>query len=537
MRLYFSIFAQMLALWTWSILAMANCKSLLHQKFSTTQLGTAEVVSKGTFAGSDWSGKPTNYQALPEFCRVVGAIMPTKDSRIGFELWLPERWNGRYLQVGNGGFGGTIVYQALAEGLRRGFAVASTDDGHSLTSAGWTSAAWALGHPQKMIDFEYRAVHLTDVVARTIVETYYNRTPSFSYFDGCSEGGRESLVEAQRYPQDFDGFVAGAPGNDWTSLFTYFLHMEQTVGRLEEPLKLSQLDAVTKAALARCDAQDGVRDGVISRPFQCDFNPATLLCKGPKGDSCLTARQVEALRELYEGAGEGKGGLSVSIAPGSKGSVGTEAGQWPGWVTGGGPNTPAGDTPLSELSDSFFRYMVYQKPELNVRALDLVTASTDARSRVGPLLNAVDPNLSDVRAAGKKMIQYHGLSDAVVPAQYSISYYQSVAKYMGGDVQDFYRMFLVPGMEHCGGGPGADKLNDVLDPDGRFDPQHDVLAALMQWVEEGRAPQQIVVTKFRDDDPEKPVASTQLSCPFPVTAHWTGKGSAAEAKNFICAGN
>ena len=514
----------------------SDCASLINAKLSGAELKTVEPIASGAFRPSDQSGAPPAiFHELPAFCRVVGVIRATADSEIGFELWLPEQWNGRYLQTGNGGFAGLINYGGLAPGLRDGFAVASTDDGH--TGAG---AAWALGHPEKVIDYGYRAVHLTSAVAKQIVTTYYGRPLSHAYFSGCSDGGRESLMEAQRFPDDFDGWVVGAPGNDFTGVMTYLLHLAQ-VGASMDPLASSQLQALTKAALAHCDAADGIADGVIENPLQCDFDPQELQCKGAPDGRCLSASQVEAVAGVYE---DTRGGTAhTRLAPGFRVALGDEAAQWPYWV-GPVPKDSGLSSTLSQMfSENFWPFIVYSDPKLDFRKLDLLKAAGDARGRTGGMLNSVDPDLSAVRAAGKKIIQYHGWADAVVPTQYSIGYYEAVEKYLGRDNRDFYRLFLAPGMEHCGGGPGPNAFGTPYDPrpfgagydpSREFNPEDHVLAALVRWVEDGDAPDQLVATKYQEDDAAKPVIRTRPLCVYPKVARWTGKGSADDAKNFIC---
>lgn len=517
--------------------AMADCAGLMNVQFAHTEIRTAEAVVSGAFNPTDHSGAPANIlHDLPAFCRVVGVIRPTADSEIGFELWLPDQWNGRYFQTGNGGFGGSINYGGLVQGLRNGFTAASTDDGHS-----GDGAAWALGHPEKVVDYGYRAVHLTRVTAKQIVSTYYSRESSYAYFSGCSDGGRESLMEAQRYPDDFDGWVVGAPGNDFTGVMTYLLNIAQVAAAMQEPLSPSQIEAMSKAALARCDAADGIVDGVIEEPLQCSFDPAELLCKGPPDGRCLSQSQVKSVRRIYDDSRAAK--TNARLTPGFRMARGDEVGQWQLWV-GPVPENSGLSAPLSKMfSDEFWPYMVYNNSKLDFRKLDLLQASKEGRSRTGMILNSVDPDLSAVRASGKKIIQYHGWADAVIPAQYSMDYYEAVEKYLGRDNRDFYRLFLAPGMEHCGGGPGPNAFGTPFDPrpfgagyDPRleFDPDDHIVAALVRWVEKGEAPERIVATKYQDDDPVKPVLRTRPLCVYPSIARWTGVGSTDDEKNFVC---
>lgn len=410
----------------------AACGRLSARSLAGATLGVATRITGGTFSAPDGAAS-IRYTGLPAFCRVVASIHPASDSQIRFELWLPQAWNGRFLQVGNGGFAGAIEYDGLALGLRHGFAVASTDDGHESPTD--SQAAWAFGHPEKVVDFGYRAVHLTARVARSIIDGYYGRRAAHAYFSGCSDGGREGLMEAQRYPRDFDGWVIGAPANDWTRLMVRFL------GRLQSAAQ----------AVPRADGHGSVTD-----PYAIGF----------------------------------------------------------------------------------FRYFVYDDPHLDLQRLSLLQAALDAREKVGSTLDAVDPDLLPVRASGKKIIEYQGSADPVVPLEYSIAYYRAVERYVGGDIAGFYRLFVVPGMGHCHGGAGPNVFGQALVPGASFDPEHDVLAALIAWVEHGRAPERIVATRFREDDPRKGVQGTGVLCPYPQTATRDRQGinmtAAASPERITC---
>ena len=506
-----------------------KCTGLLAEKLTGTEITTSERVTSGSLAVTNIVGAPMTLHDVPAFCRVTGVIRPTADSRIGFEVWLPDQWNGRYLQVGNGGFAGVIRYDNLMQGMNKGFAVANTDTGHA-----GVGADWALGHPEKVIDYGHRAVHLTSIAAKALVDAYYRPASFRSYFNGCSNGGRESLMGAQRYPDDFDGWIVGAPANNFTSLKARELEISQIVSAMPEPMTVPQLAALSRAAVAQCDAADGVKDGVIDQPLRCDFDPMVLSCEAAADDKCLSKAQVDAVRRLYDDSRDPK--TRASLAPGLQGTRGVESGlaQWQSWITG--PLTSNGLTaaPFAQfLSEHFFSYMVYQDPKLDFRTINAVQAFRDGRSRAGSILNSVDPDLSAVRGAGKKIIHYHGWADAAVPAQYSISYYEAAEKYLGRDNRDFYRLFMVPGMGHCQGGPGPNVFGGT-GSGASFDAEHDVVAALVRWVEQGQAPERIVATKHQDDDPTKPVLRTRPLCVYPQVAKWTGKGSSDDAANFVC---
>jgi feruloyl esterase len=507
----------------------AECAGLLAEKFSDIEIAASERVTGGSLAVTNNLGGPTTLHGLPAFCRVTGVLRSTADSRIGFELWLPDGWNGRYLQVGNGGFAGVIWYPSMVQWMDKGFAVANTDSGHA-----GVGAQWALGHPEKLIDYGHRAVHLTSHAAKTIVGAYYDRASFRSYFSGCSNGGRESLMEAQRYPDDFDGWIVGAPANDFTNFMTHILKGSQVASAMREPLSSPQLEALSQAAVAQCDAADGVKDGVIDEPLRCHFDPMELSCKGAADGKCLSKAQVEATRKLYDDARDAKS--QASLAPGLQGTRGAESGfdQWQSWITGPLPSNGVTSSPFYQfLSENFFSYMVYENPKLDVRTVDLRQASIDGRSRTGSALNSVDPDLSAVRAAGKKIIHYHGWADPSIPAQYSVRYYEAVEKYLGRDNRDFYRLFMAPGVGHCQGGPGPDVFGGAASG-GSFDPEHDMVAALVRWVEQGQAPDRIIATKYQDGDVSKPIVRTRPLCVYPQVARWTGKGSTDDAANFVC---
>jgi feruloyl esterase len=452
---------------------------------------------------------------LPEHCSVTGTSRPTPDSAIGFEVDVPvgAGWNGRYLQVGNGVFAGRIPDQFIAPGLAAGYAVAGTDDGHQ-TGNNVRDASWALGHPEKVIDFGYRALKETTDAARAVIRAYTGRAPAHSYFQGCSTGGREALTEAQRYPEDFDGIVVGAPATGWAHLF--FGKVWNEDGLLETPasyIPSSELRAIQAAAAKAC----GDADGVIEDPLACHFDPAVLRCAGAETNECLIEAQIKALRRIYEGPKNSRTG--EPIAPG------LEPGAESSW---GGPKsfiaasaTDASATATAVATSGFFRFLVFDDPAFDVRRLnfDGDVAKTDAK--VGAILDGTSSDLSAFRARGGKLVHYQGWSDESVPPRQSIAYYERVRAKMG-DTSDFYRLFMTPGMLHCGhaGGPGPTTLA--------------ALEAVVRWVEEGKAPERIVATKYVDDDPAKPVARTRPVCPYPQRAVRSGAGDRNREDAYRC---
>jgi hypothetical protein len=512
--------------------AQKTCESLTGMALANTTITSATSVAAGAFKPPAGPGVPAPSEPLPAFCRVAGVARPTSDSEIRFEVWMPATgWNGKYEQVGNGGFAGTIPLFSMAEPLLRGYATAGTDDGH----AGATSGTWALGHPEKLKDFGYRAVHETSVDAKAIVQAFYGRDLARSYFVGCSDGGREALMEAQRYPHDFIGIVAGAPANDWTHLLAGAIWTEQAL--LNDPTSYvppAKLPVLQNAAVAACDSIDGVKDGIIADPRRCHFDPGVVQCKDADGPECLTAPQVTAVRKIYGGPKNPRTGEQIS--PGY--SPGAEAvpANWRVWISGNGPGQP---TLQAFFGNTFYADMVFDDPKWDFHTFNFDSDVKTADDKTASILNSTDPDLGKFKARGGKLIQYHGWGDAAIPPQDSVNYFERVQSVMGktnrekdlGATGDFYRLFMVPGMSHCAGGLGATSFGNA--PVAQHDPEHDVVAALDRWVEKSTAPEQIIATGF-DGDPAKGVAMTRLLCPYPEDAVYKGSGDTNSAANFSC---
>jgi feruloyl esterase len=490
--------------------AIGPCESLTNLKLPHVTITSVTEVAAGAIV----SGGPP---AIPGYCKVMGTSRPTSDSDIRFEVAIPEgeAWNGRYLQVGNGGFAGSIPSSTIAMGLRAGYATAGTDDGHQ--SAVGTDASWALHHPEKGVDFGYRALKETTLAAKAIVAAYEGRSPRYSYFAGCSDGGREALMEAQRYPDDFNGILAGDPANHWTHLLTAAAWNVQaltaTPGSAVPAAKLKVLEA---AALKAC----GDQDGIIEDPLVCKFDPAVIRCTGADAPDCLTDAQLTAVKKIYAGVHNPRTGAKImdGYSPGGEG----EGAGWAPWLSGFG----AGDvehTLQYGFGHNFFGYVVFSDPDYDIRKLnfDSDVAMFDAKS--APIYSSYSANLSAFKKHGGKLIQYHGWADPAIPAKDSITYYTSVQARMG-DTQGFYRLFMVPGMLHCGGGRGP---NDVTMP---------ALTALATWVEKGEAPAQIDVPKRASAGLGAlgAVEFTRPVCPFPKVAVWDGTGDRNRAQSWRC---
>jgi hypothetical protein len=497
----------------------ATCASLSELQLPGATITMAQSLPAGPLASAGGT-----VRVAAAFCRVALTLKPSEDSDIHVEVWLPSSgWNGKFQGIGNGGFAGSIDFNSLASAVAHGYAAGSTDTGHQ---AGGTDAAWALNHPEKIADFGYRAIHETAEAAKGVIFAFYGAAPKRSYFNSCSNGGRQALMEAERYPADYDGIAAGAPANYWTHLLTTAIYNLQAISEPGSAIAASKLPAIEGAALAACDALDGVKDGVVENPAQCHFDPGILLCKGPETDACLTAPQIAALRKIYAGAKTSKG---EPVLPGFSPGGEAEPGGWEQWITGAGGNPSLQDA----FGTNFFKYMVYDNA-----AWDFKTSATDqnvklADERMASTLNATDPDLKKFESRGGKLILYHGWSDAAIPPQNTVDYYRSVVKKMGSkDAAAFVRLFMVPGWEHCGGGAGPNVFGQSSVP--RADADHDIEAALERWVEQGAAPEQVIASKVKPGTNPPVVVRTRPLCAYPRTAHWKGSGSTDDAANFVC---
>lgn len=479
--------------------AQATCESLAQFKIDHGEIDSAQAVPAGPFTVNGFMG--TRTINVPAFCRVLATLRPTSDSDIKIEVWLPASgWNGKLEAVGNGGLAGTIVEEAMVGAVWAGYATAGTDTGHK---GGPATGDWALGHPEKIVDFGWRAVHLMTVQAKGLIAAYYGTPAKYAYWNGCSEGGGQGLSEAQRFPEDYDGILAGAPAN-------YFVHLQiggnwisQAIH--EDPATMiapAKLPAITAAVLADCDTLDGVKDGVLEDPRQCHFNPETLLCKGVENDSCLTAPQIAGLKKVYDGAKNPRTG--EQIFPGYM--RGGETG-WGFWIAGTQvpPRNAQHGIMVSGLANLVFG------PKWDWRTFDFDKDVTYADKKAGAEINQINPDLSAFKKHGGKLLQYHGWNDPAISPLNSVNYFDSVQAKMG-DTASFYRLFMVPGTEHCGGGPGASNF--------------DHMQVIVKWVENGIAPDQIVASR---------PGRTHLLCAYPKVAKYSGKGSTDDATNYTCA--
>jgi len=502
-----------------------SCQALVQLSLPDTTILKAEAVKAGKLTPPSDDKNPI-YGTLPDFCRVTAESHPSTDSQIKIEVWLPlNGWNGRFLGLGNGGFAGSIGYAGLARAVKRGYASGATDTGHSTQGA-----EWALGHPEKVADYGYRGIHEMTLSAEAIVQAFYGRAPNHRYFSSCSNGGREALMEAQRFPEDYDGILAGAPANNWTHLLSGGLYAYRALyGDPASYIPASKIPALSAAVLAQCNP--GNAQGFLDDPRACHFDPAVLECKGEDTDKCLTAPQVTALNALYAGAHAANGTL---VWPGYPPGAEDGQGGWADWITGSAPGKSIG----AGFVKGFFADMVYSKPDLDVSKLDLDAALKDADAATGSIMNSANPDLTGFRAHGGKLILYHGWNDPAISALGTVDYYNQVVATAGTQqAAGFVRLFMAPGMQHCGGGPGLASFgqgltDDKLQPD---DSDHSIYRALESWVEKGTGPERIIAAKVVNEGGKSKVVLTRPLCAYPAAAKYTGSGDRSDAASYVCA--
>jgi len=475
------------------------CAALKTLSLPNATITSADFVAAGA-ASTGRAGRGGSSEPLPAHCKVAATLTPSPDSHIEMELWLPsEGWNGKFLAMGNGAWAGNISLDAIAVGLRRGYATASNDTGHT-----GGSASFAVGHPEKLVDFAYRAMHEMAVQSKTIIRAFYGRAPQLSYYQGCSTGGRQGMMEAQRYPEDFDAIIAGAPVYNMVHLNVSQVGLQ--VEMLKNPERLVPAEKKTmfaNAVVAACDERDGVKDGIVNNPRACTFDPAVLACKEGDRVDCLTGAQVESARSVWAAVKTKSGAL---VYPGR--SPGFES----GW------RVPVPGAPLNPLFTDMPRFIGRQDANWDPMTFDLEQDLALALKNAG-FVEANDANLAKFKARGGKLLLYHGWADPGPAPENTINYYDAVNKKLGGKQDDWMRLFLMPGVGHCGGGVGPD--------------QADFLGALEQWREKGVAPSQINASR-----PAGRGVSTPMSrplCPFPQVARYKGSGSSNDAANFSCA--
>jgi feruloyl esterase len=482
----------------------SQCASIARLTLPNTTVTTAQWMEAGPMTVAPAAGPagaapaaPADRPAptvLPAHCRVAIVMRPSSDSHIEAEVWLPAQWNGKFQAVGNGGWAGSISYPAMGRALQEGYATASTDTGHK-----GGSAAFAIGHPEKLIDFGYRAVHEMAVQSKAIIAAYYERAASLSYWNGCSTGGRQGLMAAQRYPDDFDAILAGAPANNHTRLGLSRLALAvTTMGNAAAAVPSAKLALVNRAVLDACDGRDGAKDGFLNDPRACTFDIARLQCAGGDAESCLTAPQVATMKRAY---------APVTLATGELMFPGREPGSEAAWVGVSGVADPLSLTQLQ---------IAHADPAWDPKSFDLERDLALTLEKVGRFTNAIDPDLRAFNARGGKLLLYHGWNDGLIPAGSTINYYDNVVRTMGHGQDDWIRLFMAPGMGHCQGGVGPDQVN--------------WMASLERWREGGQAPDRIEAARVVNNR----VEMTRPLCPYPQVAKYAGRGSTNDTRNFVC---
>jgi hypothetical protein len=528
----------------WACLSCATLACTQHSakgeseclRLQSLRLTNARVVSAVyTAAGHDIS-PPTILLGIPWFkvpaaCRVRLRIAPSVDSDIESEVWMPAtEWNGRLWSSGNGGLAGSIDALSMRLGLMRGYATSATDAGHRAKD---DDGRWALGHPERVADYGYRAIHETAVQAKALIISFYGRGPEFSYFASGSNGGREALLEAQRYPDDYDGIESDAPALDGTNNIVVGSWLAQQLTKTGGSwFPAAKLPAIAAASLAACDAVDGLKDGLIDDPRRCQPRPDALVCKAAETDSCLTQQQIRSLKAIYEGPG--------GIDAAGYGYYGYEPGSelnWGDWILGPRP----GKSLLAMLSEQFHRYLIYGDPNWTLARFDIAADGPQADRLLGPVYDARDPDLSRFAERGGKLILMHGWGDMALPPRLTLEYYRRVQARMGAETAaNFVALYMVPGMAHGFGGNGPNAFGQMIAPPAAASPETNIGKALEAWVEKARPPGAVIAGKYDNDLKALFVADSMVAsrtrplCPFPLVARWRGTGSIDDARNFDC---
>jgi feruloyl esterase len=482
------------------VAAPVPCQSLGQVPLTNGTLLSAEPVQAGAFTppNATNAAAAAAFTTLPAFCRVMLKLTPTADSDIRVEVWLPlSGWNHKIQAAGNGGLGGAMPYPALAAAVRAGYAAVGTDTGHVGGNADFVA-----GHPEKLVDFAYRAIHEMTVTAKAIVAAHYDARPARSYFNSCSTGGRQALIEAQRYPDDFDGIVAGDPSWDQMRLYAARVWLNTYVNRAPAAvIPPAKYQMIHNAVLDTCDALDGVTDGVIEDPSRCSFDFASLACAGGDRPDCLTKDQVETAKAMTSPIKDPKSG--AVLHPGR---------YYPGSEVGWGG--VAGPSPSGESHEGM-RKIVFS-PDWDYHTIKVPEDVERAVKADRGLLYGGDADISRFFRRGGKLLMYHGWADPLVSPDTSLIMFKRINEAVGGAAANSLALFMVPGMAHCQGGPGTDVFDKV--------------AALDRWVESGTRPQSIVASHMTGGVVDR----TRPLCAYPATAHYTGTGSTDEAKNFRC---
>lgn len=480
----------------------ATCESIGALALPNAKVTAAQQVSAGAFIPpGPAAAVPPIFTKLPTFCRVAATLTPSSDSDIKIEVWMPASgWNGKFQAVGNGGWNGNIPYGTLANAVLSGYATAATDTGHV-----GNTASFALGHPEKLTDFGYRAVHEMTVKAKSIIDAFYGSMPTLSIFNGCSQGGRQGVTEAARYPADFDGIIAGAPAVNFVHLHAGRVALNRSVNTTPaSAIPASKYPVIHQAVLSACDANDGVADGVLENPGACSFDPKVLQCSAHDNAACLTASQVESAKNMYAGAKHPatKQLVVPGLAPGAE----------LGW------NVLGSTQPLSLAVDTY-KYVFMKDSKWDMSRFNAgVDLDVALASDPDDALGSTNADLRPFFARGGKLLMYHGWSDPQVTPYNTINFFHKVLATQGGaGLGTSMQLYMVPGMNHCAGGPGTGVFDKV--------------GALEEWIRTGSAPARIEAAHYTNGVVDR----TRPLCPLGQVARWNGSGSTDDAANFSCA--
>jgi feruloyl esterase len=523
------------------------CEQLKDKPFPGATIVSATAVPAGSFAAPAQGIIPgETITGMPAFCRVIAQAKPSAASDIAIEVWIPASgWNDKYMQVGTLGYGGFFQYGPMAAALKRGYAIASTNAGHAVTVP--DIAGWAQNQPEKIVDFGWRAHKTTTDFAKPLIAAHKASIIRLAYFLGASNGGREGFMTAQRFPNDFDGYVLDGPANHWTRLSAGWVNTVQAqFTSAAGTIASTKAPAIQAAALAQCDAADGLADGIVADPRACNFDPQVLLCTGAESDSCLTAPQIATLRRIMDGARSPSTGARVF--PGFEMSAVTTS-DWNNYIWG--PSVFGFLNMHALFGDGYFGNFVRNTgapPTFDFTSVNFDTDVAAARSRmigsesVASIVDGGGTDFTGLKNRGAKIILTTGWEDPVVPGRHSIEYYESVVAGAAfrGDLdaaRDAFRLFMIPGGGHLKG-PGAPGASGIGNPFGNpalaRDAQHDVISALEAWVEQGKAPGVLIGAKYNNDDPAAGVKLTRPLCAYPAVPRYKGSGNPNDAASFSC---
>jgi feruloyl esterase len=518
------------------VAAVTTCANLVGFPLSGGTITSAtDITAPFTTPASSGSATITVSAPFP-FCKVTAELTPTTDSNIAMELWMPDaaHWNGKFLGVGNGALTGAIWHTSMVRPLQAGYAVANSNLGHFATNANWAN-----GHPEKLNDYAYRGDHETATASKEIVNAFYGNGPAHSYFHGCSNGGHQALMEAQRYPDDYEAIIAGAPWNQWT---------HQTIEFMSRALALEHLDPakrtmITAAVVAQCGGRDGglASDGYLNEPQRCRFDPKALLCSGANGPNCLTADEAAAVQKVYDGPSNPRTGQHL----------------YPGFERG----SEFGWSGFGSFVNNLYQNVAFVDPAFDFHNFDFDSDVAYLDSTLSGLINSNSPDLSAFKARGGKLLMWHGWTDTTLEPRNSVNYYNSVVAVTGAglhlpglldeagengalhahrrqyleETQEFFRLFMAPGVNHCGGGAGPNSsfaytLGNAVGP---LDADHDILAALDRWAIDGVAPERLFASHFTGGTADK----TRPVCVYPQIARYSGHGDPNAPESWSCQNN